>query len=136
MVMWDGTMIPMHDIEALQDLKKALSIYQDSLEPSSTNEDTKQNVCILYTNYQKSNLKKVIEKNCAQLEVDKQIALLEVLLCYKVLFDRSLGDWDITPLSFELKKGAKPYHIKAFPVPYIHKEAIQKEVIQICHWEY
>jgi hypothetical protein len=35
-------------------------------------------------------------------------------------------------VAFELKKGAKPYHGRPFPVPRIHKETIINELYRIC----
>jgi hypothetical protein len=44
------------------------------------------------------------------------------------LFYGTLGDWKTEPVSFELKRDAKPYHSRAFPIPRKHKETIMKEV--------
>ena len=121
MMMWDGSTIPMHEIEIIQDLKEVLTTYQDSLEPSSTNKATKWTLIILDAKYKKANLQEVIENNCAHLKLYKQAVLLEVLLCYEVLFYGSLGYWDTTPVSFELKDRANLYHGKAFLVTYINE---------------
>ena len=47
-------------------------------------------------------------------------------------FDRTLGDWNTTSISFELKEGAKPYHGSPFPVPRVYKETIIKEWNRLC----
>jgi hypothetical protein len=54
--------------------------------------------------------------------------LLELLTNYEPLFDGTLGAWKTTPVSFELKEGAKPYHGRAFPIPRVHKDTIMKEI--------
>ena len=54
--------------------------------------------------------------------------LLEVLEEFEDLFDGTLGDWKTEPVSFELKRDAKPYHSRAFPIPRVHKETILKEI--------
>jgi hypothetical protein len=54
--------------------------------------------------------------------------LLELLTDYEPLFDGTLGAWKTTPVSFELKEGARPYHGRAFPIPRVHKETIMKEI--------
>ncbi len=39
-----------------------------------------------------------------------------------------MGDRKTKPVSFQLKKGASPYHGQAFPVPKIHEDTLIKEV--------
>ena len=56
-----------------------------------------------------------------------------MLLKFKPLFNGTLGDWNLPPVSFELKKeGMKPYHGKAYPIPQIHKAILMKEIDQLC----
>jgi hypothetical protein len=49
-----------------------------------------------------------------------------------LLFDGTLGDWKIKPVSFQLKEGVSPCHGRAFPVPKIYKDTIMKEVERLC----
>jgi hypothetical protein len=55
-----------------------------------------------------------------------------VLLKFEPLFDGTLGDWNLPPVSFELKEGMKPYHGKAYPIPQIHKAVLMKEIDRLC----
>ena len=71
---------------------------------------------------------KLSKKNCTHLTEDQQQELLELLQDFEELFDGTLGDWKTEPVHLELKPDAKPYHGKAFPVPFIHKETLKKEV--------
>jgi len=48
------------------------------------------------------------------------------------LFNGTPGDWKTEPVSFELKKGAKPFHGRPYPVPNIHKETAIKELNRLC----
>jgi hypothetical protein len=48
---------------------------------------------------------------------------------YESLFN---GTWKTKPVSFQLKKGSKPYHGRAFPVPKIHKEVLIREIERLC----
>jgi hypothetical protein len=99
-----------------------------SLEPSSTEQATQRVVHILDANYKKADLPEVV-KTCTHLSQHKQNELLEVLQVFEDLFDGTLGDWKTEPVSFELKRDAKPYHSRAFPsIPRKHKETIMKEV--------
>jgi hypothetical protein len=43
--------------------------------------------------------------------------LLALLLKFEELFDGTLEDWKLPPVSFELKEGAKPYHGRPYPIP-------------------
>jgi hypothetical protein len=55
-----------------------------------------------------------------------------MLLKYEELFDSTLGDWNLPPVSFELKEGMKPYHGRAYPIPQIHKAVLMKEIDRLC----
>jgi hypothetical protein len=66
--------------------------------------------------------------------------LLALLLKLKELFDGTLGDWKLPPVSFELKEGTKPYHGRPYPIPKIHKATIIKEIhrlilIRVLKWQ-
>ena len=58
--------------------------------------------------------------------------LLKLLTDFEPLFDGTLGAWKTTPVAFELKEGAKPYHGRTFPIPHFHKETIMKEIKRLC----
>jgi hypothetical protein len=51
-----------------------------------------------------------------------------LLLEFESLFDGTLGDWNWPAISIELKKGAKPYHGRPYPIPQIHKATLMKEI--------
>ena len=111
-------------------IKKALTL-NNSLakvqEPKSTEEATSRVVRILDANYKKANLPEIV-KTCSHLTPTEQDMLLEVLTEYEPLFDGTLGAWKTTPVSFELKEGARPFHGRAFPIPKVHKDTIMKEI--------
>ena len=44
----------------------------------------------------------------------------------------TLGDWNTEPVSFDLRKDAKQYHGRAYPVPHVHKETLKKELNRLC----
>jgi hypothetical protein len=50
--------------------------------------------------------------------------LLKLLTDFEPLFNGRLGAWKTTPVSFELKEGAKPYNRQAFTITKVHKETI------------
>ena len=128
----DGQKLPMRSIKSLSNPNEVMSIYLDSLEPTATREATKRTVKILDANYEKADLPQVVKDNCTHLTEDQQQELLELLQDFEELFDGTLGDWKTEPVHLELKPDAKPYHGKAFPVPFIHKETLKKEVERLA----
>jgi hypothetical protein len=101
------------------------------MEPQSTQEATKRVTRILDAKYQKADLQAIVRDNCKH-SADQQKKLLQLLKKYKSLFDGTLGDWKIKPVSFQLKEGVSPYHGQAFPVPKVYEETIIKEVERMC----
>ncbi len=51
---------------------------------------------------------------------------------FEELFDGTLGDWDCTPVSLQLKEGAQPFHGRPFPIPKKHVETLKKEIQRLC----
>ncbi len=105
-----------------------------------TRKATKGIVEILDANYDKADLLGIVKINCVHLSTSHCNLLLEFLLKFKELFDGTLGDWKLLPVSFELKKGAKPYHGRPYPIPKIHKATLIKEidhlvVIGVLKWQ-
>ena len=126
----DEIALPMRDITNLPLPKRQGLDFKNlasSMEPSSTEQATQRVVHILDANYKKADLPEVV-KTCTHLSQHEQNELLEVLLEFEDLFDGTLGDWKTKPVSFELKRDAKPYHSRAFPIPHKHRETIMKEV--------
>ena len=94
----------------------------------------------MHANYERADLPELVKNNCTDLSPSEQDKLLEVLEEFEDLFNGTLGVWDIEPVTFELKEGAKPYHGRAFPVPMAHKETIMKEIkrlteIGVLEWQ-
>ncbi|MFM8588489.1 MAG: RNase H-like domain-containing protein [Bacteroidota bacterium] len=131
MITIDEIELPMTSIDKLPKSRhKALALTNSlakAKEPASTEEATKRVVRILDANYKKANLQEIVN-SCTHLSSEEQEMLLELLTEYEPLFDGTLGAWKTTPVSFELKEGAKPYHGRAFPIPKVHKETLMKEI--------
>jgi hypothetical protein len=101
-------------------------------EPISTRSATKCMVEILDAKYEKADLPAIIRENCSHLKVSYREKLLSVLLRFESLFDGTLGDWNLPPVSFELKEGMKPYHGRPYPIPHKHKAVLMKEIKRLC----
>ncbi len=78
-------------------------------EPISTRSATKRMVKILDAKYEKPDLPAIIRENCSHLTASNREKLLSVLLKFESLFNGTLGDWKLLPVSFELKEGMKPF---------------------------
>jgi hypothetical protein len=66
--------------------------------------------------------------------------LLAFILKFEELFDGTLGDWKLPPVSFELKEGAISYHGRPYLIPKIHKATLMKEIdhlvsIGVLKWQ-
>jgi hypothetical protein len=53
---------------------------------------------------EKADLLVTTRENCCHLKASNREKLLSVLLRFKLLFDGTLGDWKLPPVSFELKE--------------------------------
>jgi hypothetical protein len=104
-----------------------------ALEPISTRSATKRMVKILDAKYEKSDLPAIIRENCSLLTASDREKLLSVLLKFESLFDGTLGDWKLPPVSFELKEGMKPYHGRPYPILHKHKAILMKEIKWLCN---
>jgi len=138
MIMIDKIDLPMRKIDEIQKPNKLYQMYKNT-EPDSTKELTKRALRILDAKYEKADLPAIVS-TCDHLNESQKEKLLQVLQKFETLFDGTLGDWNTTPVHFELKEGAKPYHGRPFPVPRIHRETMKKEVdrmvkLGIMKWE-
>jgi hypothetical protein len=85
-------------------------------------------VKILDAKYEKADLPAIIRENLSHSTASDRKKLLSVLLKFESLFDGTLGDWKLRPVSFELKEGMKPYHGRSYPIPHKHKAVLIKEI--------
>jgi hypothetical protein len=93
---------------------------------------TKRVVEILDAKYEKADIPTIVRENCSHLSVTDREKLTSVLLKFEPLFDGTLGDWNLPPVSFDLKEGMKPYHGKAYPILQIHKAVLMIEIDRLC----
>ena len=81
---------------------------------------------------QNADLPAIVRENCSHLRASERERLLSMLLKFEDLFDGTLGDWKLPPVTFELKEGATLYHGRAYPIPQIHKAVLMKEINRLC----
>ncbi len=140
----DDILLPMRNINNLQlkpSISRALKLNSSfAQEPASTRNATKRIVEILDAKYDKADLPSIVKNNCMHLRTSHCNSLLALLLKFEELFNGTLGDWKLLPVSFELKEGAKLYHGRPYPIPKIHKATLMKEIdrliwIGVLKWQ-
>ncbi len=89
---------------------------------------TKRVVEMLGAQYEKADLPAIVRENFSHLQASNREKLLSVLHKFESLFDGTLGDWNLPPVSFELKEGMKPYHGRPYPIPHKHKAVLMKDI--------
>ncbi len=140
----DNIFLPMRNINDLQLKSSILRAFKLNAnyaqEPESTCIATKRVVEILDDKYDKADLPSIVKNNCTHLSAPHQSLLLTLLLKYEELFDGMLGDWNLPPVSIEIKEGAKPYHDRPYLIPKVHKAPLMKEIdwliaIGVLKWQ-
>jgi hypothetical protein len=132
----DKILLPMRNIVNLQLKPRITRALRENTcsaqEPISTRSATKHTVKFFDAKYEKADLPANIRENCSHLTASDREKLLSVLLKFESLFDGTLGDWKLPPVSFELKEGMKPYHGRPYPIPHKHKAILLKEINRLC----
>ncbi len=133
----DEILLPMRNITNLQLKPRFIRALRENTcfaqEPSGTCSATRHMMKILDAKYDKADLPAIIRENCSHLTASNREKLLSVLLKFKPLFDGTLGDWKLPPVSFELKEGMKPYHGRPYPILHKHKAVLMKEIKWLCY---
>ena len=130
-VSWEGIKIPLRDYNKIAKWNisqfELNTIINEMREPIVTEQATNRMIKILDSKYEKANLKLVVSK-AVHLKEHERTLLYELLIKYQEIFDGSLGEWQTTPVNFELHKGSKPHSQNPYSVPRIYKETFKKEL--------
>ncbi len=78
--------------------------------------------------YAKADLPAIVRDNCKHLSPSERESLLSLLLKFEQLFDGTLGEWTLPPVSIQLKEGVKPFHGRPYLIPKVHKATLMKEI--------
>ncbi len=122
---WDNSEIPLKDSDTQA---KDGFFVQD---PQSVDDATDRLKHILDAKYEKADLEEIVDA-MDYLTPEERTSLQHLMNRYETLFDGSLGTWDKTQYKIDLKKGAEPYHARAFPIPRIHLNSLKTEVERLC----
>ncbi len=85
---------------------------------------------ILDARYAKTDRPAIVRDNYKHLTPSERESQLSLLLKFEQLFDGTLGEWTLPPVSIQLKEGAKPFHGRPYPIPKVHKATLTKEIDQ------
>jgi hypothetical protein len=115
----------------------ASTIFQDdydaTCEPEHIHAANKRQTRILDANYKAADLREII-KNISTIEdndKNNMLRLLRLLRKYEHLFDGTLGNFETSKVTLNLKEDADPHHAKSFPVPKIHRDTLKHEIEQL-----
>jgi hypothetical protein len=86
-------------------------------EPVSTRGATKRVVEILDAKYEKADIPAIVRDNCSHLNASDREKLLSMLLKFEELFDGTLGDWNLPPVSFDIKGRYETIPWESIPHP-------------------
>ena len=113
-VTWDTDTIPMKDRGTLNTQDALLEVYLASNEPKSLVDEFSRSTKILDAEYKPAVLKEVTQM-CTNLNTEEQHQLLKLLQKYDHLFDGTLGEFNMDPISLHLiDKGVKLVHACPF----------------------
>ncbi len=76
---------------------------------------------------EKVDIPAIVRENCSHLDASDREKLLSMLLKFESLLVGTLGDWNLLPVSFEIKEGMKPYHGSQY-----HKAILMMEIERLC----
>ncbi len=83
---------------------------------------------ILHAKYGKADIPAIVRENCSHLDASDREKLLSILTSFELLFDGTLGDWNLLHVSFEIeiKERMKLYHGRPNPILHKHNTVIMK----------
>ena len=119
----------MQNIESLltkHKSKMAIYNYIAAGEPLSTASEQELADWILDAKYEAADLPDIV-KQCENLSLSEREELLTLLRRYETLFDGTLGDWKLKPVSLELREGSVPYSTRLYPI-HILKPLAKKSI--------
>ncbi len=81
----------------------------------------------------KADLLAIVRENSSCLQALDRIKLFSMLLKFELLFNNTLGDWNLLLVSFELNEGMKPYLGRPFTILHKHKAVPMKKIKRLCN---
>jgi hypothetical protein len=117
-VTWDTDTMPMKDRGTLNSKDALTEVYLSANEPQSLVNELSRSTKILDAEYKPAILEDVIQM-CENLNTEEQHQLLKLLRKYEHLFDGTLGEFNMAPISLQLQdRESKPVHACPYTVLY------------------
>jgi hypothetical protein len=134
-VTWDTDTIPMkdRDIGTLSSVEALIEIYMIANEPQTLRDEYSRATKIVDADFKSASLDDVI-KTCENHHVEEQHQPKELLQKYEHLFDGTLGEFNMDPISLQLMDpNCKPIHARAYTVPRSVDQQLQqsKEIVRL-----
>ncbi len=114
-VEWEGITIPLKERHQLGDPHQLHAIYEEHSVPTAIKQAEHRQAKILDADYSAVDINEHVH-SLRHLALSKQEKLAKMLHKHPQSFKGGLGTLNIRPVHLELRKDAKPYHARAFPV--------------------
>ena len=130
-VTWDTDTIPMKDRGTLNSQNALTEVYLSANEPQSLVKELSRSTKILDAEYKPAILEEVIQL-CDNLSTEEQYELINLLQKYEHLFDGTLGEFNMAPISLQLQdQTSKPVHARPYAVPRAVEQQLRKEIARL-----
>jgi hypothetical protein len=134
-VTWDTDTIPLkeRDKGTLSSVEALIEVYMSVNEPQTLRDEYSRATKILDAEYKQASLDDAI-KTCENLHVEEQHQLKALLQKYEHLFDGTLGEFNVEPISLQMMDPKyKPIHARAYTVPRSVEQQLQqiKEIVKM-----
>jgi hypothetical protein len=130
-VTWDTDTILMKDRGSLNSQKVITEIYLTANEPQNLMDEFYCSTKILDAEYKPAILEEV-SKTCGNLSEEEQHQLHQVLQKYEHLFNGTLGEFNVAPISLNLiEVVAKPVHARSYTFPRSVEQQLRKEIARL-----
>jgi hypothetical protein len=134
-VTWDTDTIPLkdRDTSTSSSVEALIEVYMSPNEPQTLRDEYSRATKILDAEYKPASLDDVI-KTCENLHVEEQHQLKALLQKYEHLFDGTLGEFNVEPISLQLMDPiCKPMHARAYTVARSVEQQLQqsKEIVRL-----
>jgi len=132
-VTWDTDTIPMKERGTLISQNALTEVYLSANEPQSLVNELSRSTKILDAEYKPAILEDVIQM-CENLNIEEQHQLLKLLQKYEHLFDGTLGEFNMAPISLQLQdQESKPVHARPYTVPRAVEQQLRKEIARLMN---
>jgi len=128
---WGDHSTPLKPRGCLADSEYMEAIYQLTQEPPVLQQAEERHNYIVDADYSAVDIRDHVS-SLTHLSTKEQELLTKVLSAQTNLFKEGLGLLNIPPVELEVQEGAKPFHIKPFPIPYAYEGPAKKEIGRFC----